>query len=95
VAAAVVDRGIKTDEYSPLPAVDYSDRSKAVTALMSAIPHGPGVTVDDALPYPVVGWLELRHTAPQAIAATEGTAVGGLKVTPAHGVVGTEQVRSA
>jgi hypothetical protein len=95
VAAAVVDRGIKTDEYSPLPAVDYSDRSKAVTALMSAIPHGPGVTVDDALPYPVVGWLELRHTAPQAVAATEGTAIGGFKVTPAHGVVASAQVRSA
>jgi hypothetical protein len=55
----VLRRGILTDEYAPLPAVDIDDASHAVTDVLAQnITAGGGILVDDTQPWPVMGWLE-------------------------------------
>jgi hypothetical protein len=55
----VLRRGILTDEYAPLPAVDIHDTSHAVTNVPAqSITPGAGIVVDDEQPWPVIGWLE-------------------------------------
>ena len=59
IAQLILDRGILTDEYAPLPAVDINDTSHAVTDVLAQnITPGAGILVDDAQPWPVMGWLE-------------------------------------
>jgi hypothetical protein len=56
--------GIETDAYD-LPDVDVIDRSHAVGFVPAGnIPGGQGVVVDDSQPYPVFGWIEVRHHRP-------------------------------
>jgi hypothetical protein len=55
----ILRRGILTDEYAPLPAVDIHDSSHAVTNVrVQDITPGAGIVVDDEQPWPVIGWLE-------------------------------------
>lgn len=55
----VLRRGILTDEYAPLPAVDIHDTSHAVTNVPAQnITPGAGIAFDDEQPWPVIGWLE-------------------------------------
>ncbi len=57
--ALVLRRGIRTDEYDALPAVDIHDTSHAVIDVpVGSITPGAGVAVDDTQPWPVIGWLE-------------------------------------
>jgi hypothetical protein len=55
----VLRKGILTDEYAPLPAVDIHDSSHAATNVPAQnITSGAGIVVDDEQPWPVIGWLE-------------------------------------
>ncbi|MCW2513953.1 MAG: hypothetical protein JWR11_2995 [Mycobacterium sp.] len=55
----VLRRGILTDEYAPLPAVDIRDTSHAVFDVpASEISPNAGIAVDDSQPWPAIGWLE-------------------------------------
>jgi hypothetical protein len=55
----VLRRGIVTDEYAPLPAVDIRDTSHAVFDVpASEISTNAGIAVDDSQPWPAIGWLE-------------------------------------
>jgi hypothetical protein len=57
----ILDHGIKTDRYDPLPAFEVMDASSAViNAAASTIPTGQGISVDNAQQYPVFGWMETR-----------------------------------
>jgi hypothetical protein len=57
--ASVLSRGVLTDEYAPLPAVNIRDSSHAVTNVLAQnITPGAGIVVDDEQPWPVIGWLE-------------------------------------
>jgi hypothetical protein len=55
----ILRRGIRTDEYAPLPAVNIRDSSHAVidVAVQHVTPHA-GVVVNNEQPWPVIGWLE-------------------------------------
>jgi hypothetical protein len=62
-ALAVAARGFLSDQYDPLPPVDFRNTDLpdvVLNAPASAVPAGRGVTVDNSQPYPVVGWLEVR-----------------------------------
>ena len=55
----ILRRGIVTDEYAPLPAVNIRDTSHAVmNAPVQNVSPGAGIVVDDEQPWPVIGWLE-------------------------------------
>lgn len=68
VAEAALARGVETDTYD-VPDVDAMDRSNAVPFVpTSQIPGGgQGIIVDDAQPYPVVGFLEIRRHLPDVV----------------------------
>jgi hypothetical protein len=60
---AVVESGVNTDVYDPLPEVDLLGTSGAVVnASPDQIPAGQGIVVNnsDAQPFPIFGWLEAR-----------------------------------
>jgi hypothetical protein len=59
--AAILSRGIETDEYDPLPQIDINDAQHAVTnAFANAVPPGAGIVHDDAQRFPIFGWLEAK-----------------------------------
>lgn len=62
--AIVLERGIETDEYVPLPSVNILDAGHAASAPANNIPAGAGVVLDDSQPYPIFGWLEVRFAPP-------------------------------
>ena len=60
-SAAILSRGIETDEYDPLPQIDINDAQHAVTnAFANAVPPGAGIVHDDAQRFPIFGWLEAK-----------------------------------
>ena len=60
-AKEALGRGLKTSEYRALLDPNILDAVHAVTgAKASQIPQGQGVTVNNAQPYPVYGWLEAK-----------------------------------
>jgi hypothetical protein len=81
----VLRRGILTDEYAPLPAVDIHDTSHAVTNVPAQnITPGAGIVFDDEQPWPVIGWLEVivpREARPGV--RRERPPPGGCRDTPA------------
>jgi hypothetical protein len=57
----VLERGIESDEYDPLPEVNILDSSNAVIdAFANNIPTRAGITVNDNQPYPIYGWLAAK-----------------------------------
>jgi hypothetical protein len=65
-----LSHGIETDAYD-VPDVDLVDRSHALDFVpIDNIPGGQGIVVDDGQPYPVFGWIEVRHAHP-------GVVIGG------------------
>ena len=65
IVALLLARGIETDQYASLPAVNVLDTRNAVmNAPASAIPSGLGVTQDDGQPFPVFGWLDVKPIPP-------------------------------
>jgi hypothetical protein len=55
----ILRRGILTDEYAPLPAVNIRDSSHAVFNIPAqSIDPNAGIAVDNTQPWPVMGWLE-------------------------------------
>jgi hypothetical protein len=61
IATLILGRGLETDEYDPLPAVNLFDLQLAVVnASSSNIPAGIGISQNDSQPYPVFGWLDVK-----------------------------------
>ena len=62
VVELILSRGLQTDAYASLnDAVDILSREGAVTnAKANSIPPKAGITLNDAQPFPVYGWLEAK-----------------------------------
>lgn len=61
IVTEILERGIETDEYDPLPEVNVLDSQNAVTKVFAdSIPAGRGVSQNDSQPYPIYGWLEVK-----------------------------------
>ncbi len=59
--AATLERGIETHEFSALANPNFHDINNAVIDTpVNNISHDKGITVDDAQPFPITGWLELK-----------------------------------
>jgi hypothetical protein len=55
----ILERGIKTHRYAPLPELDVMDASSAVVdVLANEIQADQGIVRDDDQHYPVFGWIE-------------------------------------
>jgi hypothetical protein len=61
----ILDRGIKTDVFDPLPEFDILDRNGAVLDVPAQqIVPGLGVVPGDDQPYPITGWVEAYWATP-------------------------------
>jgi hypothetical protein len=61
--AYILERGIKTDAYEPLPEIGILEaRNAVVNAYADDIPPGNGIVVDNDQHYPIYGWLEAKWT---------------------------------
>jgi hypothetical protein len=72
--AAVLSRGLLTDQYAALPTVDFYRTDTAGAALHvsgTAIPAGVGITLNNNQPFPLTGWIEVGYGAPKAVLATD------------------------
>jgi hypothetical protein len=59
VARAILEQGIRSDVYDPLPGVDINDAQQAVTRVWAdEVPAGAGIVHSDDQPFPIFGWLE-------------------------------------
>jgi hypothetical protein len=59
VARAILERGIRSDVYDPLPGVDINDERHAVTRTWAdEVPAGAGIVHSNDQPFPIFGWLE-------------------------------------
>jgi hypothetical protein len=69
--AAILDRGLKTDQYDPLPAIFLQSAANpgsadaVIQSPVGSLTAGKGLTQDNTQPYPVYGWLELSWAAAQ------------------------------
>ena len=63
----ILDRGIKTDVFEPLPDIDVLDPTGGVLNVpVQQIVPGAGVILDDDQKYPITGWLEAFWATPIA-----------------------------
>lgn len=61
----ILDRGMKTDIFDPLPDIDVLDPSGGVADVpVQQIVSGAGIVSDDDQRYPVTGWLEAYWVTP-------------------------------
>ena len=63
----ILDKGMKTDVFDPLPDIDVLDPSGGVSDVpVQQIVAGAGVVPGDDQPYPITGWLEAYWSTPIA-----------------------------
>jgi hypothetical protein len=59
IARGILERGIRSDVYDPLPGVDINDAQHAVTRTPpEEVPAGAGIVQSNNQPFPIFGWLE-------------------------------------
>lgn len=57
----ILNRGIETTEFDPVPQVDVLDASRAAHVFADNIPLGVGMVVDaNNQPFPVFGFMDVR-----------------------------------
>jgi hypothetical protein len=72
VGAAVLSRGLLTDQYAALPTVDFYRTDTAGAAINvsgTSIPSGVGITLNNNQPFPLTGWIEVSYGALQEVLA--------------------------
>jgi hypothetical protein len=82
--ALTLSKGLVTDKYDSLPAIDFR-KATAVNAAInvpgSAIPPGKGITVDNTQPFPITGWIEVGYGSSGGGVLSGGNITGGQITT--------------